>query len=258
MMLLASIGGWLIGGVVVAVLVAVIVLGVKQHMARTAALNAAIDGLADFISSQRFIGCDAETAFAVDERTNRICLATAGTPATTRLIDYRDLLEVELVEDGIVIAKSARASRLRGVVMGGTDPLRTDLLRPGEVPVNRGLNPVPPGKVREIVLRFTVNDAQRPMHAVKCMNSETQRTDSNYLRIMNDARAKHVWFTSLLEKAELDEAAETSVAARTAAAAASANLSVADELQKLAQLHRDGVLNDAEFAAEKSRILTRR
>jgi len=251
-MLIGAIGGWIVGILVVAALIALMVVGVKQHLARTAAINAALSALPDFTVSQQYVGCDAQTAFAVDEPSGRFCLVTAGEPAVARVFRNDDLLEVELVEDNIILAKAARASRLRGVVMGGTDPSATPLQSPAELPAaRRGTTPVPPGKVREIVLRFTVNDTQQPLHAVKFMNRETERTDSTYVRIMNEARGWHLWFTGVMERAELD--ASPPHVNRDL----SSTLSVADELQKLLQLYQDGALSEAEFADQKAILLGR-
>ncbi|MFF7147521.1 DUF4429 domain-containing protein [Streptomyces griseoaurantiacus] len=75
-------------------------------------------------------------------------------------------------------------------------------------------------------------------------------------RTMNAAKDENsVVFTRKQQSAfeALRAALEQAIASQHTPAAPAA--SVADELAKLAELHRQGVLNDAEFAAQKARIL---
>lgn len=74
-------------------------------------------------------------------------------------------------------------------------------------------------------------------------------------RTMNAAKDENsVVFTRKQQSAfeALRAALEQAIASQHTPAAAT---SVADELAKLAELHRQGVLNDTEFAAQKARIL---
>lgn len=66
------------------------------------------------------------------------------------------------------------------------------------------------------------------------------------------AKAQQPWFEHL--RATLDAAIAAQHGARLATPAA-APVSVADELAKLAQLHRSGVLTEAEFQQQKARLL---
>jgi hypothetical protein len=256
MVLLGAIGGWIVGILVAIGLVVLIVVAAKQHMQRVKGLRDAIAAVPGFTPSQEYISSDAETAFAVDERTNRICLAKTGNPAEVRVIEPGDLLEVDLWEDGGVLSRSARSSRLRGVMMSGSDIRAIDMMQnmPGQPTIRGGSvvapqQPVPPGKVRQLQLWLTVNDSQTPLHIVNFINIETDRTDSNYVRKLNDARGWFNWFTLLIEKAERE--------LPEAAAPQSATGSVADELAKLVQLRDSGALTPAEFAEQKARLLAR-
>lgn len=77
-------------------------------------------------------------------------------------------------------------------------------------------------------------------------------------RTMNAAKDENsVVFTRKQQPAfeALRAALEQAIAERHAPAAPAPAASVADELGKLAELHRQGVLNDDEFAAQKARIL---
>jgi hypothetical protein len=249
--LLAAWTGTLIGLAAVAMVIALVIVSARQLMALTAALKQAMGTLPGLTPTQQFIASDAQTAFAVDENARKICLATAGEPPIVSVVPYGEVLEVDLLEDGVVLSRAARASRLRGVMLSGTDVRPIDVPRSG-LTVTTPPQPVAPGKVRSLQLRLNVNDVQTPLHVVNFLNLETARTDSNYMRMMNEARGWFNWFAQVIEQAE-----QQAPNATTAAATAGGTASLADELAKLAQLRDAGTIDETEFAAAKARLITR-
>lgn len=233
-----SVGGWIAGALATAAIIALAAWGAMRRRSRTSALRAAVSTLPDFTASRYYLGCDAQTAFAVDEQAHRFCLVTAGEPAVATGFDGGDLLEVELVEDELVVAKSTRMNRL-------SEPISK-----AETPPND--RPSPRSRVREIALRFTVEAPQHAAHTVRFWNHEIERTDAKYARIMHEARSWHHLFSGLIEQTKRLRTAPPSINGDL-----SGTVSVADELQRLLQLYRDGVLTEVEFADQKSLLLGR-
>jgi multidrug resistance efflux pump len=73
---------------------------------------------------------------------------------------------------------------------------------------------------------------------------------------MGQNQAKQQAAAQQQQQAAVEQAKQQGAAEATAAAPASAGTDVTAQLQKLADLHKSGVLSDEEFAAAKKKLLS--
>lgn len=217
----------------------------KEEAARRGA-DAALGGAmreANFSESQRLVSADCVTALAIDEESERLFFAVLQPHFSHAIRSFRDVLSVELFEDGDLITHTERSSQLAGAAVGG-------LLLGGAGAVVGGLS----GKtktaknVNRVEIRIHVNDLNHPTFPILLLSDEMQRADPRYA----EARRKGEQWAALLGAVIHRGEVATAHAAPTSSVPKG---SVADELQKLAGLRDAGVLTEEEFQTQKARAL---
>jgi len=210
------------------------------------AVEASMAKLPEFSAMYQFAGADGASGIAIDEPNGKVCLVS-WTPGalTNRVVTYRDIISCALFEDGETITKTVRSSQIGGAVAGG-------LLLGGAGAVIGGLSGkrVETRKIKRIDLRLVINDVARPAHDVCFLAVETNREASLYKAAADLARQWQARIDVLIKRAEREEAALGQQQTEKPA-----SFSVADEQIKLAELRNAGILTDAEFAAQKAKLL---
>ena len=205
--------------------------------------------LPDFSPTQQVMGCDGTSGLAIDEPRRKLCLiAHSGVAVTRRIISYKDIVSVELFEDGTSITKTVRSSQIGGAILGG-------LLLGGVGAIIGGLSgrTETSGKVKHIDLRLIVNDTNAPLHDVAFMNTEGNKGGFTYTQAIHLARHWHGIVEVLIKRADAEE--RSSQVSERVTAPALSGVSVADEIKKLADLHNTGLLTSDEFQQQKARVL---
>ncbi|USD36024.1 MULTISPECIES: SHOCT domain-containing protein [Ferrimonas] len=237
-------------GVIFGLAVVVAVIQAWSRSSSKKQMRQSLETLAEFTPSQQLMANDGNTGIALDESSQKLCLIRQGTlePELT-LLEYADLLSVEVFEDGHTVTRTARGSQLGGALIGG-------LALGGVGAIVGGLSgkKVASDKVQRIDLRLLVNNTERPLLDLNLMDAEAQKGGLVYNAAMQQARHWHGLLEVLIQRADRDDE-RRAPAAMSSEPQATAAVSVADELQKLAELHRQGVLTDTEFVAQKSKLL---
>ena len=211
-------------------------------------LSVGIASLPDFSPTYQFSGSDGMAGLAVDDHRHKICLIrTIGAAVTNKIVDYKEILSVELFEDGASVTKTSRSSQIGGALVGG-------LALGGVGAIIGGLSgkKITTGKVKSIQLRLIINDTRSPLHDVAFMNVEGNKGGLIYNAAMGQARHWHGLVEVLINRADAEE--RVKILATTNQAILPAP-SIADEIQKLASLKDSGLLTLEEFQREKSRLL---
>lgn len=202
----------------------------------------------DFLMTQYVILNNDKNGLAVDENSKEICLfENNDNDISSRVLSYKDLLSVELVEDGETITSTARTSQIGGALIGG-------IALGGIGAVIGGLSgkTKTSGTVRKITLRLVVNNTKNPLHEISFLNLETgiKKTDSRYKDAMQKASHWNGLIEVLIKRADTEdkENAVNNVIQVSQS-------SIADEIKKLAELRDAGILNDAEFQQQKEKLL---
>lgn len=234
----------------------IIAIGVIIGIAQIAATNAKkkdmesrLNALSDFSPTQQIMGCDGNSGLAVDEPRKKLCLISNGAVGVSeRIITYKDILSVELFEDGTSITKTVRSSQIGGAIVGG-------LVLGGVGAIIGGLSgkSETSGKIKRVDLRLIVNDTQSPLHDVAFMNIESKKDGIIYTQAIAQARRWHGIIEVLIKRADTEERIHQIQTASSPPALPAP--SVADELKKLAELHTSGVLTLDEFQQQKARLL---
>lgn len=173
---------------------------------------------------------------AIDVKQKKIALTNEPAPL---VINYTDLINVELIENGTTVLKKTTSRTVGGAVIGGV------LLGPlgaifGGVSGKSHLH----GKTNSIALKITINNMQKPIHYLYFLNVETKRNSLVYSNAKTLAEKWHGKFATIINSVD-NSMANTDVQSN----------SIADELLKLNTLREKGIITEDEFNKQKQKLL---
>lgn len=207
--------------------------------------------MSDFYTTQKIMGEDGLSGLAIDEFKKEICLIkNKFGDLTLETIPYRDLLSSEIFEDGKTTTRTSRSSQFGSALIGG-------LALGGVGAIIGGLSgrKTSTNQINKIDLRITINKTDTPVHDVNFMNVEGRGSELVYPGAISKARHWQGLLEVIIRRAdEEDKIKERENAERTIKNSNKA--SVADELLKLAELKKQGVISDEEFASQKEKLLS--
>lgn len=178
-------------------------------------------------------------AIAVDDTSHRFCIARSS---SQQVYDFKDLLEVELIENGESLIKTSRGSQILGVAVGG-------VLLGGVGAVIGGLS----GKkntshiINNIELKLTLKDSKISIFSFvffKRVNKE----DSPQIYV----HRSHKWHSIM--KAIITQT-ERNIQEEENKIQDDNSLSIPDEILKFKKLKDDGIITEEEFNNQKSKLL---
>lgn len=241
---------WVI--VFVAIVLGLGILAGIGEIKREKRLEEKLAALKDFTPTQKIMETEGRYGVAIDERRNKLCLIDAqyAKDIILDVLPYKDLLAVEIFEDGSTVTRTSRTSQIGGALIGG-------LALGGVGAIIGGLSgkTISSGKVKRVDLRLTVNRTDSPCHNVNILNEEVKKTSSKYSRAIEKARRWHSILRVAIHRADEEDRSRERFSA-TNDGDVTEKTSVADELRKLVDLKTEGVLSDEEFAAQKARLLS--
>ena len=205
----------------------------------------------DFSPSHKVMGGNGNSGIAVDEGRKKVCLIKKRIVGSELdILSYRDILSSEIFEDGETITKTARGSQLAGALIGG-------LALGGVGAIIGGLSgkTTSSGEVKKIDLRITVNRTKNPIHDINFMDVECKKGGYLYNQAMKKARHWHGLMEVLINRADSEDDAKQRELAEESPKLISTG-SVADELAKLGELKKQGLLTDKEFLSQKTKLLS--
>jgi hypothetical protein len=245
-------------------------------------IDKGISGLPNFSATYKFMAEDGKSGIAIDEQNRKACLTTyAYGNLNYKIIDYRDILEAEILEDGHTATKTSRTSQaasalIGGVLFGGVGAVVGALTGSSRTK----------GKIKRVDLKIVVNDVKVPVFMLNFMNVEGAQGGFIHKAAMQKAEE---WIGRLKvlirladdedhvaerRKAELTASAISQPVAkprhkalkRTAEARhhqvmirdpsdVGRTLDRVDKLAKLVKLRDEGVLSDDEFQKAKKHLL---
>jgi hypothetical protein len=193
--------------------------------------------------TKSIISDDRKVLLAIDEENK--CLATVKLNGSTPIFkryDFKDVISSEIVEDGEQIIKTSRGSQLGGAIVGG-------VLLGGVGAIIGGLSGKKKAndKVKEIKLLITVNDMQSPVYEVYFLKTTpTKKGSLIYKQAINSANEWHGLISVIVKRSDVEAAASTT---------GGNGKSVADELKKLSELLKEGIINQGDFESQKAKLL---
>jgi hypothetical protein len=241
-------------GTLIVIIIVAVIIGVIIQVANTnqkkKTMEDAIKALPEFSVSQQIMSCDGSSGIAVDQGRKKICLIANTMSTSNRIVSYKDILSVELFEDGDSITKTSRSSQVGGALVGG-------LLLGGAGAIIGGLSGKTrtSDKVKQIDLRIIVNDPNTPLHDIKFLNLESKKDSVIYKNAMQSARHWHGVLEVLIKSADSELHPGIAPGPVQPMASNSSTNSVADELKKLGELKHGGLLTEEEFQSQKRKLL---
>jgi hypothetical protein len=120
----------------------------------------------DFTITQKFQSKDFNSSILLDEESKKVCFIFTNNNSP-EIYDYKDILESEILEDGITITNTSRTSQLGGALVGG-------ILAGGVGVVVGGLS----GKkstereINKIDLKVVVNNTKSPNKIINFLTAD--------------------------------------------------------------------------------------
>lgn len=221
-----------------------IILAVIFTSHRAAASTAdQIRARTDFAAADVYVSAWDQHGLAIDNECSRLLIVCQNIQL---IYPAGEVISVEVIADNVSLVKTNRGSQALGAGIGGL------LLGPVGVVVG-GLSGSTRSerRITRLVLRIVTTDFHYPCHDIllhESFDSKGEAVDSYSIQnAMNVATLWHSRVTALIRKASAGLEAQPK----------EANNSLADELRKLEELRRDGVLTDEEFNAQKRFLLDR-
>ncbi|GEL07094.1 SHOCT domain-containing protein [Salisediminibacterium halotolerans] len=172
-------------------------------------------------------------------------------------INFKELLKAEIIEDGISITTTSRRGQVGGALLGG-------VFAGGVGAVIGGLSSQKTNddQVKNIQLQITVNDEKSPVKSIDflVLDDYISKSSPMYQNYYNDANYWYNVIEVLIDKADREEQDQNKKEFNNGDEKndSSSQGSVADELRKLNDLTKEGVISQAEFDKEKDKILSRK
>lgn len=200
----------------------------------------------DFHASHSFISADGLSGIAVDDEQKKLCLI--GDTAAYKIISYRDLLAFDVIQNGVSVTKTARASQAATAVLGG-------LMFGGIGALTGALTSktVTHKKIKGVDLKLTINDITNPIFFLNFQNVEVAAGGRIHSAAMERVD-EWVGRLSVLVRLADDEDRSRE---RERDSPSPRIVSVASEISKLAELRQQGLLTDTEFSQQKQKLLGR-
>jgi hypothetical protein len=207
----------------------------------------AVSSLKDFKPSETYIpSYYGKTSISIDKNARKICFIddTRGKGKQTRVYDYKDIYECEILTDGETYLKSSTTRTVAGYVIGGA-------LGGVAGAVVGGLSgaKTTKEKIKSIKLSIRVNDNSNPIFIILFLNKEVQKGDTDYNDAIKKAQYWHALISNFIKQANSEEPV-----AQQVQTVIHNNISVSDELLKLNDLKIKGIITEEEFQIQKKKI----
>jgi len=197
----------------------------------------AISGITYFTATDTFLSESSGISISFDDQRKKICFLDEL--HKSYLYGYDKILQCEVVVDGETVLKQSTTGTIGRSVLGG-------LLTGGVGAIIGGTTAAKTQKenISSIDLKIIINDTSNPVFRINFMNIETKKNSLKYKAAYSKVEKWHGIIAGLIRQGNTDDTPKLTE-----------NLSVADELMKLKNLHDSGVINSEEFAKLKSKLI---
>lgn len=231
----------------------VIVIQFNNRAERKSKLAIANSSVKDFQTSTKIESDDALFLFAIDNENRKVMIVLANnneTNARTRIVNFSDIISVDLLEDSNTIFSKSTMRTIGGGLVGG-------VLAGGAGAIVGGLSGNNKGKreVSRISVKLLVRNQDVPSIIIDCYNGSpmttTGMTEVLYKQTLKEAQSivDHVSVIIDIIDQESKQQVDNS-------GTPTHSISVADELEKLCALKDKGVLSEEEFNKQKALLLS--
>lgn len=168
----------------------------KNKLKKSIKLNDTLRSIKGFFISQEYFS--ENEAIAIDEKSNQICIIDSS---RADVFLMKDILSVEIIEDGVQITETSRGSQLGGALLGG-------VLAGGVGAIIGGLSgsQVTSNKVKKVDLKIVVNDTLKPIFKLNFINELYPiEKDKKYHDAMEKANHWNSLISVLIKRADEED-----------------------------------------------------
>lgn len=221
-------------------------------------LRESLAAMENFHVSQKVDGFGGFYTFAIDNDSEKICYISGY---YSRIVDYKDIIEVEIIEDGNTISKKSTSRTIGGAILGG-------ILAGGAGSIVGGLSgsSKQKRKVSSLCLKILIRDTKNPTLIIRCFDSK-KMTTGNIESLETEGNAESHIYKSAKQQAEKIKDILSVIIDKTDRMGEAGSLptghfehintSIADEILKLNELRIKGIITDDEFASQKVKVLNK-
>ncbi|MEK3716234.1 SHOCT domain-containing protein [Paenibacillus sp. FSL R7-0333] len=221
-----------------------------------------LDEVKDFKASKYHISEDKKFLVAIDETSKKVCFIDNNYGIAQKVYSYRDLIKSEITEDGESVTTTSRTSQLGGVLLGGMIAGGTGAAV-GALSASKSTK----SEIKAITLKITVNDTKNPVYYIKFLFviEAVRKNTPKYQNAIKEANHWHGLISVLIRRAdaELQDTKQKELVSALApnsikeeASVSTVSASVADELVKLGELMKQGLITSEEFSEMKKKLLS--
>ncbi len=173
----------------------------KSLNTRTKTMEDHLSKINNFSATQKIIGFGSTSMLAIDEHTHKVCLVSCQlNDASSNLISYKDILTLEIFENGVAVTKTVRSSQIASALIGG-------LALGGIGVIVGGLS----GKkqlsetVNKIDIRLIINNTNSPLFDLNFLAVETNKNEALYKQVMERTRHCYGLIKIIMHQADIEE-----------------------------------------------------
>jgi hypothetical protein len=210
--------------------------------------------LENFKVSQKFTTPNIDKMILLDEENKQVAFIESQF-SSKEIYNYDDILESEILEDGKTITTTSRGSQVVGALIGGA-------LIGGVGAIIGGLSgkKTSDEEIYRIDLKVIVNNTKSPIKLINFMNSDSDLSTTPVPTKKEEPKYKSAkrnidhWYSLLSVLIKIDDKKEeVKIIDKIETKPI---LSNADELRKLSDLYKDGILTEEEFTQQKQKLLS--
>lgn len=212
-----------------------------------------------------YISADYKAVIIIDETNQKICFMENTVKGIDKfkntskdfnydytLYKFNDLLETEILQDGETVTKTSRGSQVGGALLGG-------VLAGGVGAIIGGLSgsTTSDQEFSKITLKVLMNDTQNPVKLIYFLDeiANVKKYDDRYKKANADSMDWHGVLKVIIQQVDKEDKKKYEQH-KTVTINSTGHFSVADELKKLSDLYKEGILSDEEFNEHKKKILS--
>lgn len=221
-------------------------------------MNQKLHEVVDFNATQKFTSEDRETLIAIDETNKKVCIlenqfnndgkelieGMSNYLYKVHVFNFSDIIQSEIITDGVTVTKSSRKEQLGGAIIGGSIAGGV-----GAIIGSSGASQKSEQEVSKIQLQVVVNNTIKSFFRITFgyFPEKTSSSSSEYVTSEKKATHWHNLMTHIL-KSDNDSSSDKKLTKNE-------SYSVADELMKLSQLLKEGLITQEEFDKQKQKLI---
>ncbi|TFJ93651.1 SHOCT domain-containing protein [Lentibacillus salicampi] len=241
-------------GMVVIIIISAYSIGKENEIQFYELVNKTKSELTNFSIDKEYTSKDDKLVVLVDENIDSVCFFSRDNLKDGFNINkytYRDILEIEIIQDGNTLTKTNRGSQVGGALLGS-------VLAGGVGAVIGGLSgsSTSEDKVESLCLRIVVNDTNNPVRLVYFLKHKfgVRKSEDIFVHGKKDLEYWYSLFKIYINEADKEDEKERNETNDDDAV--TTNQSVVEEIREFGKLLEDGLITQEEYNAKKEKILT--